>query len=80
MIKEVLETVQGELDQEHPGAVAFEYVIILVIMAVAIFTAWGVLADQVIIKANEIAEFIRTNGRSGVSEGTGHRGTQQWGN
>lgn len=78
MIKKALNTIKEEVNQEHAGAVAFEYVIILVIMAVAIFTAWGVLADQVIVKANEIAEFIRTNGRSGVGEGTTHRGTTQW--
>lgn len=62
-------SITSELCQEHTGAVAFEYVIILVIMAVAIFTAWGVLANQVIQKANEIAMFIQNNGTQAMGNG-----------
>lgn len=57
------------LIQEHQGAVAFEYIIILVIMAVCIFTAWEILSDQVIQKAGEIAEFIQNNGQNGLGVG-----------
>lgn len=78
-MKRTLNSLKEELSQEHQGAVAFEYIIILVIMAVAIFTAWGVLADQVIQKANEIADFIANNGRGGMGSSATHRGSQQWG-
>lgn len=57
------------LKQEHKGAVAFEYIIILVIMAVCIFTAWKLLGDQVESKAGEIANFIQNNGQSGLGTG-----------
>lgn len=50
------------LKEEHAGAVAFEYVIILCIMAVACFTVWGILGNQIISKANEVATFIANNG------------------
>lgn len=74
----MVNTIMNELNHEHRGAVAFEYVIIVVIMAVCIFTAWGTLADQIIIKANEIANFIADNGRSGLTNQHTHRGNQQW--
>lgn len=54
------------MNQEHEGAVAFEYIIILVIMAVCIFTAWEYLADAVIAKAQDIAAFIQNNGQTGL--------------
>ena len=59
-------------NEEHEGAVAFEYVIILVIMTVAIFFAWGLLSDQLKKKASDIAKFIQNNGQSrlGHSGGT----------
>lgn len=60
------------LKQEHEGAVAFEYIIILVIMAVCIFTAWKILGDQVVEKARQIAEFIGNNGQSGLEGGGTH--------
>ena len=52
------------LNEEHQGAVAFEYIIILVIMAVAIFTAWRLLSNELIRKAGQIAEFIANNGQN----------------
>ena len=76
MYKEVLGTIVAEWNEEHAGAVAFEYVIILVIMAVAIFTAFGVLANQVIMKANEIADFIQKNGTQALGTGAGNRGDE----
>lgn len=57
------------LNEEHEGAVAFEYIIILVIMAVVIFFAWNVLGDAVKEKAQEIATFISENGQSGLTGG-----------
>lgn len=54
------------LTQSHEGAVAFEYIIILVIMAVCIFTAWRVLSKQVISKANQISDFIKNNGQTSL--------------
>jgi Flp pilus assembly pilin Flp len=68
-IKRIAQEVQRELVEEHQGAVAFEYVIILVIMAVAIFTAWGFLADEVVKKAQEIALFIQNNGQNPLGTG-----------
>ena len=62
--KFMLETMKNELTQEHEGAIAFEYIIILVIMAVCIFTAWKTLSAQVTNKAKQIADFIKNNGQS----------------
>jgi Flp pilus assembly pilin Flp len=62
----IINTIRGEMNAEHAGAVAFEYVIILVIMAVAIFTAWGILSNQIITKANEISTFIANNGTTSM--------------
>ena len=70
--------VKKELNTEHEGAVAFEYVIILCIMAVACFTVWGVLGNQIIQKANEIASFIANNGTEAMgttNTGRGDTGT-----
>ena len=70
--------VKKELNTEHEGAVAFEYVIILCIMAVACFTVWGVLGNQIIQKANEIADFISNNGTKAMGNtatGRGDKGT-----
>lgn len=55
------------MNQEHSGAVAFEYIIILVIMAVCIFAAWDLLGDAVVKKAGEIASFIENNGQGGLT-------------
>ena len=52
------------LTQKHQGAVAFEYIIILVIMAVAIFIAWEALGGQVKSKGQNIARFIGNNGQN----------------
>lgn len=54
------------LTQKHSGAVAFEYIIILVIMAVATFAAWGILSTQVQDKAQKIADFIAGNGQNAL--------------
>lgn len=56
------------MKQEHSGAVAFEYIIILVIMAVCIFTAWEFLGDAVVAKAKQIADFIKNNGQTGLGK------------
>lgn len=55
------------LTQEHQGAVAFEYIIILVIMAVAIFTAFRILTPALEQKAGEVAAFIQNNGQGGLN-------------
>ena len=54
------------LTQSHEGAVAFEYIIILVIMAVCIFTAWRLLSAQVVSKAQQISDFIKNNGQKSL--------------
>lgn len=51
------------LKEEHAGAVAFEYIIILVIMSVAIFTAWKTLSGSITTKSDQIADFIKGNGQ-----------------
>lgn len=68
MFKQAKQEMQEELHQEHEGAVAFEYVIILCIMAVACFTVWGILGNQIISKANEIAQFIANNGTQAMGD------------
>ena len=54
------------LNTKHQGAVAFEYVIILVIMAVAIFFAWQTLSNQLKSKATQISNFIQGNGQTNL--------------
>ena len=49
---------------KRSGAFAFEYIIVLVVMAVVIFAAWRILGDAVIAKARNIATFIGNNGQS----------------
>lgn len=60
--------IQNLMNQEHQGAVAFEYIIILVIMAVAIFGAWKMLGDQVVAKAQQISNFIKNNGQTALGK------------
>lgn len=47
--------------RKRSGAVAFEYVIILVVMAAMIFAAFAILADVVLAKADEIGACIMGN-------------------
>ena len=54
---------------EHEGAVAFEYIIVLVIMAVALFIGFRMLQAQLIGKSNDIFHFIRNNGQSTLHTG-----------
>lgn len=61
-----MKSMKNLMKQEHSGAVAFEYIIILVVMAVVIFTAWEILGDAVIDKAGKIADFISGNGQTGL--------------
>ena len=70
----MVKTFMNEMEVEHSGAVAFEYIIILVIMAVVIFAAWNALGDVVKAKATEIASFISNNGQSGLTGTGGTRG------
>lgn len=58
----MLERIKNELTQEHEGAVAFEYIIILVLMATVIFIAWRMLGDALMAKVEKIAKFISDNG------------------
>lgn len=48
--------------RKRSGAVAFEYVIILVVMAAMIFAAFGLLSGIVMDKAEEIGDCIMGNG------------------
>lgn len=73
-IKNAIKLARGEMNREHQGAVAFEYVIILVIMAVAIFAAWGMMGDMIIDKAEDIANFIGKNGQGGLDDSGFTRG------
>ena len=66
----MIEMFTNELTTEHSGAVAFEYIIILVIMAVAIFTAWRVLSGQLKSKASDISNFIKDNGQNALDDGS----------
>lgn len=51
---------------DDKGVVAFEYIIVLVIMAVAVFSAWGILSNAIQAKASDIATFIQNNGQGGL--------------
>lgn len=66
------EKLKSILNEEHEGAIPFEYVIILVIMAVAIFTAWTNLSKELEAKSIQIAEFISNNGHDKLGTGTGN--------
>lgn len=79
MFNRMVQKVKSEVNKEHQGAIAFEYVILLVIMAVAIFTAWDVLADQVALKAKDIAVYIQNNGKQPMGT-TGTNKNPQWNN
>lgn len=65
MFKKVRET----MSEEHSGAVAFEYIIILVIMAVALFTGFRMLTTSLTNKADQVSSFIDNNGQSELSKG-----------
>lgn len=54
------------LNKEHEGAIAFEYVIIMVMMIVVIYGAWTALGAQISSKAAQIATFIKGNGQTGL--------------
>ena len=58
------------LIEEHSGAVAFEYIIILVIMAVALFNGFRMLQQSLETKANNVATFIDKNGQESLSNGS----------
>ena len=77
MLKNAIMEFRDELHQEHQGAVAFEYVIVLVIMSVAVFTAWDVLADQIALKAKDIAAYIQNNGKAKMGN-AGTKMNPQW--
>lgn len=50
------------LNKKRAGAFAFEYIIVLVVMAAIIFSAWDILGDAVIAKAKSIANTIQNEG------------------
>lgn len=58
------------MKEEHSGAVAFEYIIILVIMAVALFNGFVMLQETLESKADNIATFIDNNGQKTLSTST----------
>lgn len=66
MCKKFKETMR----EEHSGAVAFEYIIILVIMAVALFTGFRMLSSSLTNKAGQVSSFIDNNGQSALSTGS----------
>lgn len=63
------------LTQKHQGAVAFEYIIILVIMAVAIFIAWKFLGNVLKSKSRDIGTFIQNNGQNELGRTAGENVT-----
>lgn len=63
-MKKLWNKFKGVMNEDREGAVAFEYIIILVIMAVAIFVAWRLLSTEIKKKAGEIAKFIKNNGQN----------------
>lgn len=63
-MKKLWNKFKGVMNEDREGAVAFEYIIILVIMAVAIFVAWRLLSAEIEKKAGEIAKFIENNGQN----------------
>jgi Flp pilus assembly pilin Flp len=60
---------QEFMTSKHRGAFAFEYIIVLVIMAVAIFTAWKTLATALTSKASDLSAFIGSNGQTALGGG-----------
>lgn len=59
-MNQMIKNFKKEVNKEHSGAVAVEYILILVIMAVVIVFAWNLLGDTIRAKVRQIAKFIRT--------------------
>ena len=47
--------------RKRKAAVAFEYIIILVLMVVLIFTIWGILSEAIEAKVNEIQTLLEND-------------------
>ena len=62
----MLNNFKHELKQEHNGAVALEYIIILVIMVVALFVGLGGIAKVFQSKSSQVSDFIKGNGQSAL--------------
>ena len=63
----MLNSFKNELKQEHNGAVALEYIIILVIMVVALFVGLGGIAGVFKSKSSQVSDFIGKNGQSALA-------------
>lgn len=68
------------MNEEHEGAFAFEYIIVLVIMAVVIFAAWKALGSTVIGKAGDLSSFIANNGTTNMGTSGATTPVNPWGN
>lgn len=66
--QKMIAKIKNKMKQEHDGAVAFEYMIILVVMAVVIFAAWGTLGTEIKEKATDVASFIANNGQTALGK------------
>mgnify|MGYP000860851367 FL=1 len=63
-----LAKIKGKLNEQHEGAIAFEFLIILVIFAVTIFAvASSPLMDAIKDQVREITDYI-TNNNNQINE------------
>lgn len=59
---------QEILYQEHSGAVAFEYIIVLIMMTIVLFVGLSTIRWQYRIKTSQIRNFLQNNGQNGQEE------------
>jgi nitrate reductase NapE component len=58
------------LRRKRLGAFAFEYIIVLVIMAVAVFGGFGTMSSAIQNKANDVECFVKANGQNALDNST----------
>lgn len=58
---------QQILYQEHSGAVAFEYIIVIIMMTIVLFAGLSTIRWQYRVKASQIQTFLQNNGQKGIN-------------
>lgn len=59
---------QEILYQEHSGTVAFEYIIVLIMMTIVLFVGLSTIRWQYRIKTSQIRNLLQNNGQNGQEE------------
>lgn len=53
--------------EEHEAAVAFEYIIVIIMMVVAIYYAFTLLRYEYVTRTENVEEFLRLNGQKDIA-------------